>query len=124
MWDPKGSIQSFVLSGREHCYSPNSAFIDSVAMTMKKRETSPLVPFAIIHVSETLNYGNMNYPRGGRGSRRGRNSNLLKVPLRGLFADGVWQCNCDPRVPADHFQTKNGGKNHGRWCMFSIDDKI
>ena len=23
--------------------------------------------------------------------------------------------NCDPRLPAQHFQTKNGGKNHGRW---------
>lgn len=34
---------------------------------------------------------------------------------RGLFVDGVWQCDCDPRLPALHFQTKNGGKNHGRW---------
>ena len=39
-----------------------------------------------------------------------------KVPLKGLFADGVWKCNCDPRLPAQHFQTKNGGKNHERWC--------
>ena len=39
------------------------------------------------------------------------------MPLKkGLFSDGIWQCNCDPRLPAQHFQTKNGGKNHGRWC--------
>lgn len=34
---------------------------------------------------------------------------------RGRFIDGVWHCDCDPRLPADHFQTKNGGVNHGRW---------
>lgn len=35
--------------------------------------------------------------------------------LKGVFAEGIWHCNCDPRLPADRFQTKNGGKNHGRW---------
>ena len=37
---------------------------------------------------------------------------------RGLFLNSVWHCDCDcdPRLPADKFQTKNGGKNHGRWC--------
>ena len=48
-----------------------------------------------------------------RGKGRGKNQ---KVPLKGLFSDGVWHCNCDPRLPAQRFQTKNGGKNHGRWC--------
>ena len=44
-------------------------------------------------------------------------SNVTKAPLRkGLFSDGIWKCNCDPRLPAQHFQTKNGGNNHGRWC--------
>ncbi|KAI9798942.1 MAG: hypothetical protein M1833_004295 [Piccolia ochrophora] len=57
---------------------------------------------------------------GGGGTRgsRGRGSTFTspsKAPLKGLFADGVWHCNCDPRLPADHFLTKNGGKNHGRW---------
>ncbi|KAK2831915.1 hypothetical protein FQN49_007040 [Arthroderma sp. PD_2] len=35
--------------------------------------------------------------------------------LRGLLVDGIWQCDCDPRRTANHFETKNGGKNHGRW---------
>ena len=55
---------------------------------------------------------------GGR-RFRGRSQSsgeINRVPLKGLFADGVWQCNCHPRLPAEHFQTKNGGKNHGRWC--------
>ncbi|KAH8694141.1 hypothetical protein BGW36DRAFT_399290 [Talaromyces proteolyticus] len=34
---------------------------------------------------------------------------------RGRYIDGVWHCDCEPRVPADRFQTKNGGINHGRW---------
>ncbi|OJD20606.1 hypothetical protein ACJ73_08058 [Blastomyces percursus] len=37
------------------------------------------------------------------------------VPLRGLFVNGTWHCNCEPRRQADHFETKNGGRNHGRW---------
>ncbi|MCJ1388101.1 hypothetical protein MMC18_000945 [Xylographa bjoerkii] len=48
--------------------------------------------------------------RGGGGG-----SGAHTVPLKGLFADGIWQCNCTPRLPAEHFQTKNGGRNHGRW---------
>ena len=51
----------------------------------------------------------------GRGRGRGGYGSVSKVPLKGLFSDGVWRCNCDPRLPAQHFQTKNGGKNHGRW---------
>ena len=54
-----------------------------------------------------------------QGGGRGRTiANVVqKVPLNGLFTDAVWHCNCAPRVPATRFQTKNGGKNHGRWCM-------
>ncbi|KAI9722719.1 MAG: hypothetical protein M1812_001650 [Candelaria pacifica] len=49
----------------------------------------------------------------GRG-RGGGHASPIKVPLKGFF-DKVWKCNCQPRLPAGHFQTKNGGKNHGRW---------
>jgi hypothetical protein len=38
-----------------------------------------------------------------------------RTSRRGLFVNGVWHCDCDTRLPADKFQTKNGGKNHGRW---------
>ena len=34
---------------------------------------------------------------------------------RGAFLKGTWYCDCEPRLPAEKFQTKNGGKNHGRW---------
>ncbi|KAI9045619.1 uncharacterized protein KD926_008035 [Aspergillus affinis] len=37
------------------------------------------------------------------------------VPLRGLFADGVWRCDCSGRPPAVKLQTKNHGMNHGKW---------
>ncbi|EXJ77892.1 hypothetical protein A1O3_09051 [Capronia epimyces CBS 606.96] len=42
-------------------------------------------------------------------TRNGRTSK------RGAFVDGIWHCDCQPRLPADKLQTKNGGKNHGRW---------
>ena len=64
--------------------------------------------------------------RGGRRFKgRERSSDEIeKVPLRGLFADGIWQCNCEPRMPAERFQTKNGGKNHGRWCKGIISSVL
>ena len=34
---------------------------------------------------------------------------------KGAFLNSIWHCDCNPRMPADKFQTKNGGKNHGRW---------
>ncbi|KEF63367.1 uncharacterized protein A1O9_01344 [Exophiala aquamarina CBS 119918] len=40
-----------------------------------------------------------------------------RTTKRGAFVDAIWQCDCNPRLPADKFQVKNGGKNHGRWCM-------
>lgn len=36
---------------------------------------------------------------------------------KGAFIEGIWHCECDPRLPAEKFQTKNGGKNHGRWFL-------
>lgn len=43
------------------------------------------------------------------------------APLKkGLFKDGVWCCNCPQRPPAIKRQTKNGGRNHGRWCMLLL----
>ncbi|KAI4090185.1 MAG: hypothetical protein LQ339_008412 [Xanthoria mediterranea] len=50
---------------------------------------------------------------GGRGPLGA--SVVKKIPLNGLFTDALWRCNCAPRLPATRFQTKNGGKNHGRW---------
>ena len=38
-----------------------------------------------------------------------------RTSQRGAFINQIWHCDCDPRMPADKFQTKNGGKNHGRW---------
>ncbi|EXJ56504.1 hypothetical protein A1O7_06848 [Cladophialophora yegresii CBS 114405] len=38
-----------------------------------------------------------------------------RTAKRGLFSEGIWLCDCDPRLPADKFQTKKGTKNHGRW---------
>ncbi|KIW77481.1 hypothetical protein Z517_09927 [Fonsecaea pedrosoi CBS 271.37] len=38
-----------------------------------------------------------------------------RTAKRGAFLNSVWHCDCEPRMPADKFQVKNGGKNHGRW---------
>ncbi|KAH8820337.1 hypothetical protein F5884DRAFT_849600 [Xylogone sp. PMI_703] len=38
-----------------------------------------------------------------------------KVPLKGFFADGIWHCNCKPRLPASRFQVRKEGPNKGRW---------
>lgn len=36
--------------------------------------------------------------------------------MRGRFIDNVWNCDCNPRLRANFFQTKKLGANHGRWC--------
>ncbi|TAQ89560.1 hypothetical protein B7494_g2122 [Chlorociboria aeruginascens] len=37
------------------------------------------------------------------------------MPLKGRLIDGVWHCNCDPRLPASHFRVRKEGPNTGRW---------
>ncbi|KAG4435457.1 hypothetical protein IFR05_009059 [Cadophora sp. M221] len=44
-----------------------------------------------------------------------RGSPTKTVPLKGYFADGIWHCNCNPRLPASSFQVKKDGPNTGRW---------
>ncbi|KAG9188842.1 hypothetical protein G6011_07547 [Alternaria panax] len=34
---------------------------------------------------------------------------------RGQFLNGVWHCDCNPRLPAVHFETKKEGANKGKW---------
>ncbi|KAG9641980.1 hypothetical protein KCU64_g12332, partial [Aureobasidium melanogenum] len=57
-----------------------------------------------------------NSNRGGAGGRR---SLFTRRPgrqkLTGLFADGIWYCDCEPRLPAEHFQVKKESANKGRW---------
>ncbi|KAK0278091.1 hypothetical protein LTR35_009413 [Friedmanniomyces endolithicus] len=54
--------------------------------------------------------GSSSY-RGGRGGQ----GSAHRAVLKGLFADGIWQCECSPRLPAEHFKVKKEGKNQGRW---------
>ena len=63
------------------------------------------------------NRGGAGSYRGGRGDRGrgGKSSNNQPARLRGLFADGIWQCNCIPRLPAEHFKVKKEGPNKDRW---------
>ncbi|KAF1813630.1 hypothetical protein P152DRAFT_457007 [Eremomyces bilateralis CBS 781.70] len=53
----------------------------------------------------------MNRSRGrGRG---GYQFNRLRP--RGQFQNGVWHCDCDPRLPAEYFRVRKEGRNQGRW---------
>ena len=36
---------------------------------------------------------------------------------KGAFIEGIWHCECNPRLPAEKFQTKNGGPHHGKWFL-------
>ena len=51
----------------------------------------------------------------GRGGYGGSGFNRRDVIKRGLFADGIWLCDCTPRLPAEHFKVKKESKNQGRW---------
>ncbi|KFY41539.1 hypothetical protein V495_04895 [Pseudogymnoascus sp. VKM F-4514 (FW-929)] len=50
------------------------------------------------------------------GAGRQFSSSPIKMrSKKGLFVDGVWRCNCSPRLPASHFQVKKESANKGRW---------
>jgi len=34
---------------------------------------------------------------------------------KGRFENGIWMCDCNPRLPAEHFQVKKDSPNKGRW---------
>lgn len=59
--------------------------------------------------------------RGGRGGGRGGSNRFggQQTP-RGTFENGAWLCDCDPKLPAEHFRVKKEGPNKGRWCMLHI----
>ena len=68
--------------------------------------------------------GRGQYARGGYKNRyssrgRGRGGGSRGPPRStappGVFADGIWHCDCTPRLPAEHFKVKKEGKNQGRW---------
>ncbi|KAK3336419.1 hypothetical protein B0T19DRAFT_409423 [Cercophora scortea] len=42
-------------------------------------------------------------------------SSTSKPRPEGIFENGGWFCDCDPRLPAVHLQTKKAGANKGRW---------
>ena len=56
--------------------------------------------------------GRYNSSRGRGGASRGGSRSTT---AKGVFADGIWHCNCTPRLPAEHFKVKKEGKNQGRW---------
>lgn len=63
--------------------------------------------------------GGYNNRYSSRGRGRGRGGGGKGVPRstapKGVFADGVWHCDCTPRLPAEHFKVKKESKNQGRW---------
>ncbi|KAK5000108.1 hypothetical protein LTR66_000970 [Elasticomyces elasticus] len=57
--------------------------------------------------------------RGGAASYKSLRRTALLQPetarRKGLFANGTWQCDCLPSLPAEHFKVKKEGRNQGRW---------
>ncbi|CAO2656873.1 Nn.00g056760.m01.CDS01 [Neocucurbitaria sp. VM-36] len=52
---------------------------------------------------------------GFRGRGRGGGGGGALKTLKGAFVNGVWQCDCNPRVPAVHLQVKKNNENKGKW---------
>lgn len=58
---------------------------------------------------------NNRYSSRGRGRGGGSRGGTRPTAPRGVFADGIWHCDCTPRLPAEHFKVKKENKNKGRW---------
>lgn len=52
---------------------------------------------------------------GGRGSSSFRSGAKDNKTERGRFDNGIWMCDCNPRLPAEHFQVKKESPNKGKW---------
>ncbi|KAF2806101.1 uncharacterized protein BDZ99DRAFT_395221 [Mytilinidion resinicola] len=64
--------------------------------------------------------------RGTRKGGKARPSHSYATMQKGLFEDGTWKCDCNPRLPAIHLQTKKETANKGRWfykCQKGQDDE-
>ncbi|KAF9879888.1 px domain-containing protein [Colletotrichum karsti] len=55
-----------------------------------------------------------NWRSSGYGAGAGTPSSQKKR-LDGLYLEGNWYCNCEPRLQAKYLETKKKGPNHGRW---------
>jgi hypothetical protein len=58
---------------------------------------------------------NSRYSSRGRGYGGGGRGAPRSTEPKGVFADGIWHCDCKPRLPAEHFKVKKESKNKGRW---------
>ena len=58
---------------------------------------------------------NNRYSSRGRGRGGGNRGGPRSSAPKGVFADGIWYCDCTPRLPAEHFKVKKESKNQGRW---------
>ena len=41
-----------------------------------------------------------------------------KTRRKGLFDDGLWKCDCDPRLAAKKIRVQKDNENHGKWCKW------
>ena len=58
---------------------------------------------------------NSRYSSRGRGYGGGGRGAPRSTEPKGVFTDGIWHCECKPRLPAEHFKVKKETKNKGRW---------
>ena len=55
------------------------------------------------------------YSGRGRGGSSARYRGMNDKAEKGRFENGIWMCDCNPRLPAEHFQVKKDSPNKGRW---------
>ena len=75
--------------------------------------TCPVVSMTSKTNAHTTSLAANNSNRGGRRGMFTRRPGRQRLP--GLFADGIWHCDCDcsPRLPAEHFQVRKESPNKG-----------
>ena len=102
----------------DYTYRKRSSGHDGFRQSASTNNTFRNDPEFPVHLTMSGGRGGGNWrankfgKRGGSSSRRGAKDDITE---RGRFDNGIWMCDCSPRLPAEHFQVKKESANKGRW---------
>lgn len=103
----------------DYTYRKRTSGHDGFRQSASTNNTFRNDPEFPVHLTMSGGRGGSNWRArkfGGRGASSGRGGGAKDDKTeRGRFDNGLWLCDCTPRLPAEHFQVKKESANKGKW---------